>query len=96
MLSFLSCFCFNPSFNCFVLQSQASELIELFDNLIETEVSFIAPYVKDVVMFLLQVSFRLLMDLYFGFLRKILLTLLNCALCLRACRKDARLILTYG
>lgn len=37
-------------------ESQAAEVMEVFETLIETEVSFISPYVKDLVLFSLQVA----------------------------------------
>nr|CAB3256605.1 importin-4-like [Phallusia mammillata] len=37
-------------------ESRAAELIEIFESLIETEVAFIAPYVKDLVLFSLQIA----------------------------------------
>ncbi|XP_078483231.1 importin-4-like isoform X1 [Ciona intestinalis] len=37
-------------------ESHAAEVLEIFESLIETEVSFIAPYVKDLVLFSLQIA----------------------------------------
>nr|XP_039255508.1 importin-4-like isoform X1 [Styela clava] len=37
-------------------EDKASELMEIFETLIETEVSFISPYVKDLVLFSLQIA----------------------------------------
>jgi len=47
----------NSDVGCF-LQHKASQLMELFESLLETEVGFIAPYVKDMVMFSLEVRLR--------------------------------------
>lgn len=41
-----------------MLQDQASEAMEVFDELIESEVSIVVPHITEIVRFCLEVGFK--------------------------------------